>query len=106
MVQPLLNTQKGICYLCGKYGSTELHHIFGAANRTKSERYGLFVHLCHGCHNEPPNGVHFNAKRRARLQAKGQAAFEARYMYEIRCGQDMAREAFIKEFGRNYIYDR
>lgn len=93
---------KGRCYLCGAYAPTEKHHIFGGANRTRSERFGLFVHLCHYCHNEPPNGVHFNAGNNNRLKKRGQRAFEERFMYEYRCGQDMARDAFIKEFGRNY----
>lgn len=50
---------KGNCDLCGKYGYLELHHIFGGANRSLSEKYGLVVNLCHECHNEPPEGVHF-----------------------------------------------
>lgn len=93
---------KGRCYLCGAYCPTEKHHIFGGANRMRSERLGLYVHLCHSCHNEPPNGVHFNATRNNVLRKRAQRAFEERFMYENRCGQDDARTAFMREFGRNY----
>lgn len=49
------------CYICGRAEWIERHHIFnGTANRKKSEKYGLTVHLCHWCHNEPPRGVHYN----------------------------------------------
>ena len=46
------------CYLCGSVRALERHHIFGAYNRRKSEKYGLTVLLCHNCHNEPPRGAH------------------------------------------------
>lgn len=104
MRRSLLTTEKGRCYLCGKYGPTEKHHVFGGPNRQKSELYGLYVFLCHDCHNEPPNGVHFNKNRNRELQRLGQKAFEEKYRYEFRCGDDMARDAFMKEFGKNYIY--
>ena len=31
----------GRCWLCGRWGWLEEHHIFGGANRKKSEKYGL-----------------------------------------------------------------
>lgn len=89
------NDMKGKCFLCGRYTPTEIHHIFGGANRTHSERYGLTVHLCHYCHNEPPNGVHFNAKRMRYLRQIGQLEFE-RYH---------TREEFMRIFGKNYLED-
>lgn len=102
MSKSLLDTQKGICFRCGRYGPTEKHHCIGGPNRNKSERYGLYVHLCHSCHNEPPNGVHFNAERGNMLKKRAQRAFEERFMYENRCSQEDARAAFMREFGRNY----
>ena len=36
----------GYCWLCGRWGHLEEHHIFGGANRKKSTRYGLTVFLC------------------------------------------------------------
>ena len=47
------------CYLCGATQGLEKHHVFGGALRQKSEKHGMTVTLCHGCHNEPPHGVHF-----------------------------------------------
>lgn len=88
----LLNTEKHKCFICQRWGQTEKHHIFGGANRKWSEKYGLFVYLCHSCHNEPPNGVHFNKDVRKRLQATGQRAFE----------KEHSHEEFMKVFGRNY----
>lgn len=42
------------CFLCGRNDSgdpLERHHIFGGANRKKSEKYGLVVYLCgNRCH--------------------------------------------------------
>ena len=49
----------------------EKHHIFGAANRKKSEKYGLTVDLCHWCHNEPPDGAHFSAATAQALHEYG-----------------------------------
>ena len=56
----IAGNEKGRCFLCGKYTRTESHHIFGGGFRKKSEYYGLKVELCHWCHNEPPNGAHYN----------------------------------------------
>lgn len=93
MARSLLDTEKGRCYLCGKYGQTERHHIFGAANRNNSEKYGMTVYLCHDCHNEPPNGVHHNKAYRLYLQARAQIAFEKEHSHDF----------FMQTFGRDYI---
>ena len=80
------------CYLCGSKSWIEFHHIFGGANRKKSTQYGLIVPLCHFCHNEPPNGVHFNKERRETLQDIAQREFEKKY----------PNLDFMKIFNRNY----
>lgn len=67
----------------------------GNPGRKKSERYGLKVYLCHYCHNEPPNGVHFNKERRLMLQAKAQEIAMERYEWSV--------EEFIQQFGKNYL---
>lgn len=85
----------GHCDLCGKWASLERHHIFGGANRPLSEKYGLVVNLCHECHNEPPEGVHFNAKRMLALRRWAQKQAMEHY------GWDEAE--FIKIFGRSYL---
>lgn len=82
------------CYLCHTTYWLEEHHIFGGnPNRKKSEKYGLKVKLCHFCHNEPPNGVHFNQEKMLKLKQAGQRAFEEHY----------PDKDFLIEFGRNYI---
>ena len=60
------------CYLCGTGGYLEKHHIFGAANRRWSEKYGLTVHLCPRCHRDNREGVHNNAEHMQKLQKIGQ----------------------------------
>lgn len=85
----------GNCELCKRYGPLELHHIFNGAYKKKSERYGATIHLCHACHNEPPNGVHHNAARMHELKAREQKRIMAEYGFTI--------EEFICEFGKNYI---
>lgn len=89
--------RKDRCFLCGYNATIEKHHIFGGSNRKKSEKYGLTVHLCHWCHNEPPNGVHHNKERRLLLQQTAQMQWQETF------GKTEAD--FIQEFGRSYLYD-
>lgn len=84
------------CYICGRAEWIERHHIFnGTANRKKSEKYGLTVHLCHWCHNEPPNGVHYNQETDTRLKQIGQKAAMREYDWTV--------DEFRKVFGKNYL---
>ena len=87
------------CFLCGRsetsYIRLERHHIFGAANRPLSEKYGLTVMLCHNCHNEPPRGVHFNKETADYLHRYGQE----KAMRE----QGWTIEEFRAVFGKNYL---
>lgn len=91
------------CFLCGRYAYTERHHIFGGANRRLSEQDGLVVDLCHSCHNEPPNGVHFNKDNMHRLHVHGQRIWEMGKIVNDGMTDEQAREAFIKRYGRNYL---
>jgi len=81
------------CYECGRYGILQKHHIFGGADRKKSEKYGLTVHLCPDCHVCTPQAVHNNRRFMVRLRQIGQREFESQYSHE----------KFMKEFGRNYL---
>lgn len=95
MANSIIQTEKK-CLFCGGVRWLECHHIFGGnPNRKLSEKYGLKVWLCHSHHNEPPNGVHFNAEIRKRLQAKAQKIAMRHYEWTI--------EEFIKIFGKNYL---
>lgn len=81
------------CFICGRTDLIERHHIFGGANRKLSEEDGLVVDLCHFCHNEPPNGVHYNREQMDWLRAEGQRIYE----------QTHSREEFMERYGRNYL---
>lgn len=88
--------KKDRCFLCGRSDWIETHHIFnGTANRKKSEKYGLTVHLCHWCHNEPPHGVHYNQEADTRLKQIGQKAAMDEYGWTI--------DDFREIFGKNYL---
>lgn len=83
------------CFICGRYGQLDTHHIFGAAFRKKSDKYGLTVKLCRACHTETPNGVHCNKDRMLELKQYGQR----RAMKE----NNWTIEEFRGQFGKNYI---
>lgn len=95
MSKSILQQDDDVCFLCGGYGATEWHHIFGGANRKKSEHYGLKVRLHHDCHNEPPEGVHFNKDKMQYLHEEGQRAAMKKYGWSI--------DKFRRMFGKNYL---
>ena len=88
----ILTSNLNRCYMCGSTRWIEIHHIYSGAYRNKSTEYGLIVPLCHFCHNEPPNGVHYNRKNMDYLREQGQLAFEREY----------PNLDFMKIFNRNY----
>ena len=98
----ILSTQKGQCYRCGRYGPTEKHHIFGAANRKHSEEDGLWVYLCPYCHNRPPKGAHFCKETMEWLHRTGQTAFEVELIKKD-VPPEEARETFMRRYGKNYL---
>lgn len=65
------------CWLCGRNGTADhldRHHVFGGANRKKSERYGLVVYLCHNdCHIFGEQAAHRSRETAERLYRWGQA---------------------------------
>jgi hypothetical protein len=87
------------CFLCGRNGSQDrldVHHIFGGANRKKSERYGLVVHLCHhDCHIFGETAAHKNAETMLALHQYGQRKAMQENGWSV--------EDFIKVFGKNYL---
>ena len=45
--------RKDRCYICGRYGSMQEHHMMhGTANRRNAEHYGLKVYLWKWGHKE------------------------------------------------------
>jgi hypothetical protein len=72
----------------------ERHHIFGGANRKRSEKCGFVVPLRPDLH---PNGVHAGKDAKAidtRLKQMAQEYYEEHYG---------TREDFRKEFGKSYL---
>lgn len=95
MSKTILQTGKE-CYFCGSQNWLESHHVFnGNPNRSLSEKYGLKVWLCHAHHNEPPNGVHFNASTDGWLKATVQHKAMDYYGWDV--------DAFRSKFGKSYI---
>lgn len=96
MAKSILQTDKGSCFMCGSQEWLEEHHVFGGFGRRKlSEKYGLKVHLCHYCHNEPPKGVHHNSDARNALQQFAQAKAMEHYHWTV--------DDFRDIFGKNYL---
>jgi hypothetical protein len=87
------------CFLCGRNGFADpldKHHIFGGGRRNKSDKYGLYVYLCHDrCHENGKDSVQNNEEIMQKLHEWGQR----KVMEE----QGWDTERFIQEFGKNYI---
>jgi hypothetical protein len=87
------------CFLCGMNSSLEpldCHHVYGGANRKKSEKYGLKVYLHHSeCHIFGKNSVHGNAEVNKALKQKAQIRAMKVYGWTV--------DDFIKIFGKNYL---
>lgn len=82
------------CWVCKTMIDIHEHHVvYGTANRTLSEKYGLKVYLCARHHNMSNEGVHYNKALDNTLKQLAQRKFEETY----------PNESFIKIFGRNYI---
>lgn len=60
-VPSIMDTEPGICYLCGAEGDTVRHEVFyGRKNRRMSKEKGTWVNVCPHCHRivheMPDNG--------------------------------------------------
>lgn len=81
------------CYLT-KSNITHRHHIFGGANKARSEKYGFIIPLRPDLHNMSNQGVHFNKDLDLKFKRMAQEYYEEHFG---------TRKQFIKEFGRNYL---
>ena len=80
------------CYICGSNWNLEKHHcLFGTANRKKADKDGLWVYLCHDCHNRVHTDIPFH---KYNLKQIAQKAWQLKY------GDT---DAFIDRYGRNYL---
>lgn len=96
--------RKGVCFVCGRMGYTEEHHIFEGANRNASEQRGLKVDICLD-HHRGYNGVHTSRGKEIMdwLHEIGQQAYEEWMMEHKGVTQEEARDMFRKEFIRSYL---
>lgn len=76
------------CYFCPR-ARQHIHHIMNAANKKKSEKYGLLLPVCFSCHTK----IHGNSLYMLAVRQMGQGRFEELY----------SRELWMKEFGKNYL---
>lgn len=89
----VFTTDMDHCFYTGNT-PVERHHIFGASNRDRSEKYGFVVPLSPELH---PNGAMAGADAKlidTVLKLKAQKYYEEHYG---------SRDDFIKEFGRSYL---
>lgn len=98
MAESIIQKDKTKCFICKQNpcgDPLDKHHIFGAALRSKSEKYGLTVYLHHSkCHIFGENAVHRNSQINRRLQQIAQRKAMKHYNWTI--------EDFRKEFYKNY----
>lgn len=99
----LIQEDASIDFLDGSTELLEKHHIFGGANRKKSEEDGLYVWLTHWNHNEPPKGVHHNKALMQYFHELGEVAWVFRRMVRQKMGFEEAKDAFRQRYGRNYL---
>lgn len=92
------------CYITGRGGHVEVHHVFGAANRTKSTFYGFVVPLLAEIH---PNGAFRDDKKCKELTGKTVKEIDlelrqaCQRKYENEFGK--SREEWLEEFKRSYL---
>jgi hypothetical protein len=96
MAKSILQNEKR-CFLSGRTDGLHLHHVFNAANRDNSTKYGLVVYLHHELHNNAPDGydVHHNRELSDMLKRIAQAKAMEHYGWTL--------EEWMRKFHKNYL---
>ena len=98
-MESILQDDKTHCFLCGMNSNLEpldCHHVYGGANRKKSEQYGLKVYLHHSkCHIFGKNSVHQNNAVNNKLKAIAQRKAMEYYGWDV--------DTFRSIFGKSYL---
>lgn len=95
MTRSILQSEES-CYLCPRTYGLERHHILaGTANRKLSEKYGLWVWLCHDCHTGK-RGAQYEKDLNKLLKQRAQRAFESIYSHKL----------WMDTFRKNYLEER
>lgn len=79
---------KDRCFICGRYGPTEVHHCLHGIRRAAADKYGLTVHLCRACHQR----LHDTGAFDIDLEQAAQTQFENAHSHE----------EWMRVFGKNY----
>ena len=80
------------CFICGRSDDKlDRHEIYGASNRSRSKRLGLWVVLCRNHHAD----AHGNKAVMIALKQAGQIAAKHAYGW--------TNDEFRKKIGRNYL---
>lgn len=79
----------GYCYICHKWTTLEVHHVFNGAYRKKSEKYGAVVEICRECHDDLHH--HHPAKYKW---------LKREWRDQLMAWNGWDEEDFIREFGR------
>lgn len=87
-----------VCFICGSRQNVELHHIFGASNRGKSDEDGLTVYLCSKCHREGRYSAHGSGEVAQMLHVIGELMW-------LRAHPAANIADFRRRYGRNYLRD-
>lgn len=87
------------CVICGSRADHTHHLICGTSNRRLSDQDGLVIGLCGICHDK----LHNDADMVMRSKIIGQAIYEMQQIALYGCPSDVARERFIKRYGKNFI---
>lgn len=97
-MKSIIQDDRTHCFICGKnaradYWGLDEHHVFGGAMRSKSEKYGLKIYICHdSCHL---NGVHKDANLNRKVQTYVQIKAMKHYGWTV--------DDFRKEFYKSYL---
>lgn len=104
MIQSIFTDDMNTCCITGRTGHVERHHVFGAANRTRSTFYHFIAPLDCSIH---PNGAYRDDKKCKELTGKTVKQIDLelkqycqRY-YETELKK--TREQWIEEFGKSYL---
>jgi len=77
------------CYICGRYGQMEIHHMLHGIRRKAADKYGLTVHICPLHHRL----LHDKGFYDEELEQVAQRTFEETHSHE----------EFMQIFGKNYL---
>ena len=87
-----MNQKNNVCEICGRYGRTDIHHVFEGNGRRKiSDEWGATIEVCADCHRK----IHARPKAYIWLKQKCQREVMARY--------GLNTEEFIERIGKSYL---